>query len=279
MAKILIIGCGDIGYPAGMALQAAGHQITGLKRQPDQLDSDFPMIRADICQVESLKNVQLDFDAVLFIVSPDNRQESAYQRLFGDGLNNVLAHFAKGDKPPKWLMVSSTSVYGQNQGEWVDENSATQPDNPCSQWLVAAEQSLWADNPENCIVRFSGIYGAGRESLLRRAASGASVQYNPPLYTNRIHRDDCVAVLVFLIEKQLLGELAHNCYLATDDYPVTQWEIMNWLAEQYGYPPPVQVNSAGDTAQNKRCLNTRLKSIGYRFLYPGYRDGYKPGTV
>lgn len=276
LAKILIIGCGDIGYRLALALQGLGHQVCGLKRTPPQDTTPFPLIIADIRQAESLTRLSADFDAVVLIVSPGSRQAEAYQALYQTGLSNLMSHFAASARPVKWLLVSSSSVYPQNRGEWVDETSPAEPENPCSRWLAATERRLWTAGPQNCVVRFSGIYGPGRDRLLLQAAAGPSIQRDPPLYGNRIHRDDCVAVLLFLLERQLAGCLPHACYLASDDDPAPQWQVMNWLAEQYGYPPPPAVNSREDAPQNKRCSNRRLKALGYRFIHPGYRDGYLP---
>lgn len=113
-------------------------------------------------------------------------------------------------------MVSSTSVYGQNQGEWIDEASLTEPESPCRA-LAGSRRTAFMG--KHCVVRFSGIYGSGRDWLLRRASLGESIQQQSPTFTNRIHTDDCVAVLIFLLQKQLTGELLQSCYLASDDEP------------------------------------------------------------
>jgi len=274
LARILVVGCGDVGYRVALGLHRQGHQVTGLKRQGLNVASPIPIITADIRQATTLTKLPDDFDLVLFIVSPDSRQPEAYQALYATGLNHLLTHLTGGSRETKWMMVSSTSVYGQNAGEWVDEESETKPLSLSAQCLVAAENTLWESNDANCVVRFSGIYGPGRDWLLRRAAQGESIQQQPPNYTNRIHRDDCVAVLLYLIEKMLAGDAIQRCYLASDDEPAPIWDVMTWLAEQYGYPAPPQLVNAPDAKQNKRCNNARLKRLGYRFLFPSYRDGY-----
>lgn len=272
MANILVVGCGDIGYRVALALHSSGHRVVGLKRQPLVDPAPFPIVTADIRQASSLKKIVPEFDLILFIVSPGSRQVEAYQALYQSGLNNLLVHFAAAK--PRWLMVSSSSVYGQNRGEWVDESSPTQPLSPTAQWLVAAEKRLWAADDAHCVVRFSGIYGPGRNWLLRRAAQGEAIQQTPPSYTNRIHGDDCVGVLLFLLQKQLVGEPLLPCYLASDNDPAPIWRVMNWIARQYGYPAPAALNLTAEASQNKRCGNARLTALGYEFLFPTYRDGY-----
>lgn len=283
MASILVVGCGDVGYRVALALRGLGHRVVGLKRQPPPAPSSFPILTADIRRASTLTAVSTEFDLVLFIVSPGSREPDAYRAVYEIGLNNLLTHFAMAGRAPKWLMVSSTSVYGQNRGEWVDESSVTEPQSATAQWLVAAEQRLWMADASHCVVRFSGIYGPGRDWLLRRAALGESIQQQPPTYTNRIHRDDCVAALVFLIEKQLAGAGLQSCYLASDNEPVPLWDVMCWIADQYQYPTPTALTMPADTGQNKRCSNARLAALGYVFLYPSYRDGYlkppKPESV
>lgn len=274
MAKILVVGCGDVGSGVAMVMQERGHQVVALKRQPFSQPTPFSLVTADIRQPLSLKVLPGDFDLVLFIVSPDGRQPEAYQALYETGLENLLSHFAFYGRQPRWFMVSSTSVYAQNHGEWVDESSVTQPVNPTSLILHRAEQRLWKSDPQHCVVRFSGIYGPGRDWLIRRATQREPIQQQPPSYTNRIHRDDCVAVLVFLMEKYLAGICLESCYLASDHEPAPLWDVMNWIAEQYQLPHPVPLSTPDHNNQNKRCNNARLVALGYRFLYAGYRDGY-----
>lgn len=272
MANIMVVGCGDIGYRVALALHGLGHRVVGVKRRPLPAPAPFPIITADIHQTGSLQLIPAEFDLVLFIVSPGSRQAEAYQALYRSGLNNLLAHVAAAK--PRWLMVSSSSVYGQDRGEWVDENSPTRPLSPTAQCLVAAEQRLWAMDDAHCVVRFSGIYGPGRDRLLRRAAQGEAVQQTPPSYTNRIHCDDCVGVLLLVIKKLLAGEPLLPCYLASDNDPAPIWEVMNWIARQYAYPAPAALNLTAEASQNKRCCNAGLAALGYEFLFPTYREGY-----
>jgi nucleoside-diphosphate-sugar epimerase len=278
MARILVVGCGDIGYRVALALHELGHDVTGLKKHSPTRSAPFPIMVVDIQQTSAIAFLPTDFQQVLFIVSAGSRQADAYQMLYQNGLHNLLSHFASSGHSPSWLMVSSTSVYGQNQAEWVDENSETKPISPSSQYLLAAEKCLLQLDAKHCVVRFSGIYGPGRDWLLRRAASGESIQQQPPSYTNRIHQDDCVGVLVFLMQKQLANEVLEPCYIASDNEPVPLWDVMHWIAHQYGLPEPNALIMPADAPQNKRCSNAKLVALGYQFLFPSYRDGYLKPT-
>ncbi len=152
--------------------------------------------------------------------------------------------------------------------------SPAQPDSVNSQLIRQAEQKLTRANPENIIVRFSGIYGPGREYLLRMARETPAIQQQPPYFTNRIHQQDCVGVLAFLLSQRLAGRKLEQCYLASDDDPAPLWEVVSWLAERMKCSPPTVKPVSPDASMNKRCNNQRLKALGYRFQYPSYKDGY-----
>ncbi|PPK65136.1 nucleoside-diphosphate-sugar epimerase [Methylobacter tundripaludum] len=271
MSKILIVGCGAIGSELAAVLSAKGHDVTGLKRKPPlSASGSVHYVAADISSAANLAGLDADFAQAFFIVSPDGRNEQSYRAVYQTGLDNLL------DRLPEthWTMVSSTSVYGQNQGEWVDEDSPAEPGNITSRLIRQAEQGLIASNPANVVVRFSGIYGPGREYLLRQAMQTPAIQQTPPYFTNRIHQRDCVGVLAFLLEQCLAGETLAQCYLASDDDPAPTWEVVSWLAERLHCPPPVIKAVDADAGMNKRCNNTRLKALGYQFEYPSYKDGY-----
>jgi nucleoside-diphosphate-sugar epimerase len=275
MAKILIIGCGSIGTQLAHNLAAKGHDVTGLKRNPPKLDvGEVNYFTADISLAYQLEELPLDFEFIFFIVSPDGRNKESYQAIYEIGLTNLIDRFVKEGASPNWIFISSTSVYGQSEGEWVDEESIAQPDNITSQYIGQAEQQLMDLNPQNIVVRFSGIYGPGREYLLRMAKQQSVIQKDPPYYTNRIHQQDCIGVLIFLLEKSLAGVTLEQCYLASDDNPATMWDVMSWLTEHLSCKPPeVKVNDK-EVGMNKRCNNQRLKTLGYHFQYPDFKAGY-----
>jgi nucleoside-diphosphate-sugar epimerase len=275
MAKILIIGCGSIGYQLAKTLADAGHDVTGLKRNPPQAHTEnFKFIRADITSPTGLQVLDGDFEHVFFIVSADGRNENSYHDIYQTGIDNLLNRFVQTNCKAPWLFVSSTSVYGQSQGEWVDENSPALPDKTTSLKIVNAEQKLMAHNPANVVVRFSGIYGPGREYLLRSARQSPVIQQNPPYYTNRIHQRDCVQVLAFLLGQRLAGVTLEQCYLASDDNPAPMWEVMAWMADRLNCTAPSAKLTGANCDMNKRCRNDRLKKLGYQFIYPDYTAGY-----
>lgn len=274
MANILIVGCGSIGLQLAEELIAQNHRVTGLKRTPPLVLDNIDYFAADIASEDQLKELPTDFDVVYFIVSPDGRNPDSYQAVYEQGLNNLLGRFKAANTNPQWIFVSSTSVYGQTQGEWVDEDSVAEPQNITSQYIRQAERQLTALNSKNIVVRFSGIYGPGREYLLRMARQGSEVQQEPPYYTNRIHQTDCVGVLAYLLEKSLAGMVLEQCYLVSDNDPAPMYEVISWLAEQMHCDPPTVKANDSMAQLNKRCNNQRLKYLGYEFIHIDYKSGY-----
>lgn len=275
MAKILMVGCGEMGSEFARCLANQGHQVTGLKRSPPVIDDKLiNYYAADIRIPSELENLDGDFEQIFFILSADGRTEASYREIYESGLNNLLAKFNRTAVKPSWWMVSSTSVYGQTGGEQVDEESPAIPEVVTARLIRAAEQKLIDLDKRNIVVRFSGIYGPGRDYLLKLAGQIPAIQKDPAYFTNRIHAKDCVAVLDFLLAQRLAGVALEQCYLASDDDPAAQWEVMSWLAERMGLAPPRIKVVTGFVDSNKRCCNLRLKKLGYEFIYPTYKHGY-----
>jgi nucleoside-diphosphate-sugar epimerase len=270
MANILIIGCGAVGSALAAVLSSQGHTVTGLKRQPPSHSDGIHYIAADITSAAAIDALDITVDVVFFIVAAGGRSEQGYRGLYVDGLQHVLAKLNR----QQWFFVSSTSVYAQSQGEWVDEDSPAEPTVITAQLIRQAEQTLWTANPTHVVVRFSGIYGPGREHLLRMARQTPAIQQQPAYFTNRIHQEDCVGVLAFLFGLWLAKTPLQPCYLASDDDPAPLWEVVSWLAARQNSPVPIAKIAAEDADANKRCRNARLKALGYAFRYASYQDGY-----
>jgi len=270
MAAILLVGCGDLGTALAARLVAAGHRITALKRSPPA----HPVPGLDYRRVDLTREAPdlagATFEQAFVILTPGARDAAAYRALYVDGVERLVQAFA--GRVGRWFFVSSTSVYGQCHGEWVDEDSATQPTTATARCLLAAERRLAGSGAPATTIRFSGIYGPGRERLLRQIAAGTAVQYDPPTYANRIHRDDCVGILELLHCRDLEGQPLAPVYLASDHCPAPLGTVARGLAGALGLPPPPP--QAGNGEQNKRCRNDRIRALGYRFQYPDWRAGY-----
>ncbi|MDZ7851529.1 MAG: SDR family oxidoreductase [Halomonas sp.] len=271
----LILGCGDIGMALGRDLLEAGHRVVGARRNLRALEgSGLEAVAVDLSDPATLTRLP-DADTLVYAVSADRFDEAAYRAAYLDGLTAVLGEFAGRDKPPgRVFFVSSTSVYAQRDGEVVDETSPTEPSGFSGLLMCEAEQALINHDLPGTVVRFSGIYGPGRDRLIHQVGEGRIAPSSPVMYSNRIHRDDCAGVLAHLIGRDLAGEPLEVLYLGSDCEPAPLNEVMAWLATQLRVEATETIQSPLRRRASKRCDNTRLLESGYRFRYPSFREGY-----
>lgn len=274
MSRVLVAGCGYVGTALGRELAARGDRVFGLRRDPSRLPREIVPVAADLADPRTLAALP-DADAVVYAASAGEHSEAAYRAAYVDGLANLIAALAAGGRAPRRLLfVSSTAVYAQESGEWVDEESPAEPEHWSGRILLEAEALARRCAPEAVVVRCGGIYGPGRTRLVDRARRGATYPAGAPRWTNRIHRDDCAGVLAHLLRLPNPEPL----YLGVDDEPASLEEVLRWLAARVGAPEPCAVAASDDDARhersNKRCSNARLRASGYAFRFPTFREGY-----
>lgn len=276
MATILLVGCGDLGSQLGLELCQAGHRCIGLKRHLNQLPAPIQGIRADVTDQASLVGLPAH-DYLVYSLVPAAYSAEGYRRAYVEGLANLLEALQQQQlRPHRLFYVSSSAVYHQREGEWVDEQSPTEPSSFSGQAMLQAEALLQHSGLATTAVRFSGIYGPGRERLLDWVREGVGAQEQPVHYGNRIHRDDCVGVLRFLLEKDLAGHPLADCYLASDPHPASYYEVLEWLRQQLSLPEPQRLDFSHKLrAGSKRCRPQRLLDAGYPFRYSDYQAGFK----
>ncbi len=274
-SNILIVGCGDIGIELGKMLADSDTSVWGLRRKPLALPDGIKPLCADVTQPETLTQLSaLAIDYVVITLTPARFDDESYRQVFVDGLANLLTVLTVSPSLKHVVFVSSTSVYQQDDGQWVDETSATLPSSFSGQRLLQAEQLLIKSGLSSSIVRFAGIYGPGRRRLIEQVIAKQGCAKAPELYTNRIHRDDCVGFLAHLISCHRQNMPVESLYIGVDSEPVSMWELKGWLAEQLAIDTASMTITAPPRRNSKRCSNKRLLASGYKLLYPGYRQGY-----
>ena len=266
--RVLIAGCGDVGNVLAVSLLRDGHVVYGLKRNVSTLPDGVLPVRADLLDPATLVYLPADIDRLVYMPTPASRDAAGYEAIFIRGWENLWSGLKK--EPQRTLLVSSTAVYGEDKGAFVDEETKPNPVRFNGRLLLQMEHLAGTCTKHLVVVRISGIYGPGRDRLIRLAASdGLEVQQVPPEFTNRIHRDDAAAALKHLLEIDEPQDL----YLATDDLPAPRYEVVAWLAKMQGHelPKGLVVENAG---QGKRVSNRRLRESGFVLTYPDYRAGY-----
>ncbi len=270
--NVLIAGCGYVGSVLAGLLAGRGHRVWGLKRNPVSLPEGVLPLRADLANPSLKSLVPPQLDVVVYAASADASDEDAYRRAYVEGLTNLLDALS-GQSLRRVVFTSSTGVYAQQAGEEVDESSETTPQHFSGQILLEAERLLAVHPAPSTTVRLAGIYGPGRDRMVRAVAEGRARTPVTARYTNRIHRDDCAGVIAHLIGL----EQADSLYVGVDDEPALLSDVQNHIATQFELPSPPEEDSSSPprkTRSNKRCRNRKLKGSGYEFLYPTYREGY-----
>lgn len=276
MRRVLIAGCGDVGTALGVLLAAQGHSVFGLRRRAGLLGPPLHPVAADLAEPATLRALPDGVDTLVYAAAADGFDEAAYRRAYVDGLANVLAALRARTAPlARVAYCSSTAVYAQDDGAWVDETSPAEPRGFSGRRLLDGERLALASGARPIVVRLAGIYGPGRTRLIDQVRAGtATCTEGAPTWTNRIHRDDCAGVLAHLLALPAPDPL----WIGVDHEPAPLCTVLDWLAARLGAPPPRRVPAGEATGRrersNKRCRNARLAASGYGFRFPTFREGY-----
>lgn len=272
MAKILIIGCGDLGTAIAIRLFDAGHSIIGVRISNKLLPHGMQTIQADVTQkytLSALKNINPTI--IIYCVSASGSSDAQYQASYVQGLKNVLATQANNTQLQHAFFISSTRVYGQITNDLLDENTPAIPCDFGGERLLEAESVLNTLPCKATTMRLSGIYGTGRLYLVNMAKDITNwpAQNN---CSNRIHRDDAAGFIAFVVEKAAKHQAVQNCYIVTDSMPTLQYDVLIWLANQQNIDTS-QVKIPNENG-GKRLSNSRLTDTGFQLQYPNYQVGY-----
>ncbi|WP_248897492.1 SDR family oxidoreductase [Haloplanus halobius] len=284
--QVAILGCGYVGIALGVQLTDAGHDVVGVRRSDAGLDAieaaGFDAVRADLTDSASLSAVP-DADWMVYAASAGGRGADAARTAYVDGLRTVVETLGARPSPPDRLVyTSSTGIYGDHGGDWVDESTVPEPATDRQRTLLEAEEIALEETAargiDGTVVRFGGLYGPDRYRMDRYLDGPVTEGY-----LNSIHRDDAAGVVAHLLTTdRARGEVV----LAVDDDPVSKWAFADWLAEQCGVSPPAKQTVAeraateGEVSRrvraSKRCANDRLHELGYDLRYPSVRGGFRP---
>ena len=284
--RLAILGCGYVGGELCRQLVTSGHEVVGVDRCPKALSrteaAGATAVAGDVTDPDTFASVP-DVDAILFTASTAGGDAAAARATFVAGLETVIETFGDRSNPPARLVyTSSTGVYGDHNGEWVDESTPIAPQSAKTEVLATAE-TVVADTAAmaGVVARIAGIYGPGRWGLERYLDRPVTAGWK-----NHAHRTDVVGALSMLA---VSGVADDEVVLVVDDEPVHRWTFADWLADRFGREPTPRVTveerlAAGEYSDrtrrrlttSKRCSNHTLRSLGYEFRYPTYREGFRP---
>jgi nucleoside-diphosphate-sugar epimerase len=264
---VLIAGAGDVGSRVARRLVAQGKHVIALRRGEVAPDPSIRWLRGDLTRPETLRDLPT-VDAVVFAATPDARDEPAYRAIFVDGFRHLIE--ALPARPSRTLFVSSTAVYGEHAGDWVDETTPTDPPGFNGRVLVEAEDWLASRVVGGMSLRLAGLYGPGRTQLLERLREGTiSVPRGRSVFANRMHVDDAAAAIVHLLSL----DAPESLYVGVDNTPLPVDELYDYLAGLLGAAPPPDGSPVAGIG-NKRMSNARLRATGFQCRWPDARIGY-----
>ena len=268
--RVLLAGCGDLGLRVAQRMRACGDEVWALRRQPPVPDdSGMHWLRGDLTQPMALRGLPAGITRLVYLPTPDRRDAAAYRAIFVEGLQHLLDALGRTSLQ-RVLLVSSSAVYGEHGGAWVDEDTPPAPPGFNGAVLLEAEQWLAAQSPASVVLRLAGLYGPGRMQLLERLRTGqVQVPRTRAHWANHIHVDDAAAAIVHLLQ------LSHPLplYVGADSTPLPLDVLYDHLAGLIGATPPSN-GPAPAGVGSKRLGNARLRASGLVPQWPDARDGY-----
>ena len=272
--RVLVFGGGYTGRRFAATLRRAGVEVSLTSRTPPEGEAGWLRFDPEAGALPTAREL-VGFSHVLVTIPPDS-----------GGQDPVLGRLGSllGRLPLQWLgYLSTTGVYGDSGGAWVDEGSRTNAGLGRSQARLRSEQA-WRDTGLPLqILRLPAIYGPGRTPFSALRDGSARLIHKPGQVFSRIHVDDIAAVLAASIARPNAGRVYNVC----DDEPSPPEAVVAYAARLLGQAPPPLENydevrdtlspmAASFYDESKRVRNSRMKDeLGVKLLYPTYREGLR----
>lgn len=286
---VLIIGCGYLGRRLGAELMRAGYRVRGMTRSEEhakaiQAGGIEPVV-GDVTQAETLPRALADAAIVYHMLGGMRGTADELRCLHVEGTRNVLQALPPSAR--RYIYVSSTAVYGQTDGGWVDETAPTEPSSHLGRLRVEAEAVVQGANGRNglqtVVMRPSSIYRPAGP-LYKQVREGTyKVSSDPTKWMNHIYIDDFLDAMVLAASRGGGGGI----YNLTDDEPHPAGEYFAFIADAMGVPrPPVTFEPPEEGCavlvreSDKRVSNARIRAdFGWTPKFPSYREGIRDAAA
>ena len=287
--SVLLLGCGYLGGRLAAALLAHGVRVGALTRNAERAAAlraggVGEVIEAELDARDWHTRLEGDYAAVVNCVSSAGGGLDGYRKSYLEGQRSAL-EWARGRGLRRFVYTSSTSVYPQDGGVWVDESAPTEGVAPTGAILLESE-ALIAEASEAFeawfVFRPAGIYGPGRHYLLDQLASGDGVVAGRGDYhMNMVHVDDIVAAILLALGPAGVGR--SGVYNLTDGNPAPKETVLRWLAGRLGRPMPrfdpervsPRLRRRGGRMPDRKIASDKARRLlGWSPDYGSFKEGY-----
>jgi nucleoside-diphosphate-sugar epimerase len=257
--EILIVGCGYVGRRVAAAEQTRGNRVSALARSPESAEAlralGIESVRGDLDDPESLVGLDVAGQGVYcFAPPPASGVRDTRMKAF-------LA--AVTPRPPQRIVyISTTGVYGDCHGEWVDEARAPNPTADRARRRLDAEEQLRAFGARTgcgaVILRVPGIYGPDRLPVERLRKGLPLLREDEAPWSNRVHADDLVAACLAAMARGRAGAV----YNVSDGHPSTMTDYFRRVADALGLPRPPEISRVESADRPSMACGPRLGPVG-----------------
>ena len=270
--RVAVLGAGYVGGAVARALAARGDVVWAVRRRSHPPEAGITWLAGDVAS-SMVAGLPASLDAIVLAVAPSGGLDS-YDRVYPPAARAAVA-LARTTGARALVYTSSTGVYGERDGGWVDESTPARGEGPGNRALIEAEQLLLTSGLIGVtVLRVAGIYGPGRDPRPRFADTG-QLPMRGAYWVNLAHRDDIVRAILDSVhypgESRILN--------VADGAPTQAAEIARWLAVQDGRDPDALRfdGNAPLARSNQRVATAALLATGWQPGFPSFREGFLHG--
>ena len=272
--KVLIIGCGQLGFSIVNNADPDVFKLYGFSRSLRKSPASIEMHQVDILKTEAIDVIKLiNPEIIIYAVSADTQSIESYQDHYVVGLKKTYEAILELDHFKHLFFVSSTRVYGQKTTKILSELDIAEPSDYGGEALMEAETVARQLKDKATILRLSGIYGPNRKRMIQLAQSNPGNWPATNNWSNRIHEEDAARFIVFLMKRIMMQESIEPLYLVTDGVPTKQYDVLTWIRNR------LQLTT--DTIElpilesGKQLQSVLLNQTGFVLKYPDFTYGYE----
>jgi len=267
MKKLLCVGVGQLNRRVGNIALENQCDVVGIRRSSPDPALGFPQLSLNVSENEW---PDVEAETIVVALSAGERSIEAYRNTYVNSINQLSVSLKNWKVLPKRIVVvSSSRVYGENKGEWINDDLPPQTADDYGKILLEMETLVKNLPVPTIIVRLSGIYAPGRDWLKRMALKSDSSIELENSWTNRIHIDDAANAIWHVLNLNT----PQPSYIVSDIKPVHKIEMYNYFRDQQGI---VELKDRTELIAGKRLSPSRLLSEGFKWQYPdAFSGGYQ----